>query len=147
MSIDFKEKFQDEDNLNRKQDFLDYIVRIEELLEQAEEYGASGDARMLDIVESLQNIDKKVTDQADFANEQRPPIYHAAKITKILFSYFAKVIENEISRIQIGIGSEGLDERWNLEIKNLENKIYYFKQMYPTLDVDSFLKKISELGR
>ena len=147
MSYNFKERYEDEFDREYKGDFLDFIVRIEAILEKAMEYGAAGDPRMLDIVESLQNIDKEVSDQATFANEERPPVYYAVKITGIVSAYFSNVIENEIARIQNGITAEGFNDYWNLEIKNLENKIYFFERNYPDLKVDSFLKTISELGK
>lgn len=146
MSYNFKERYEAEFDREHKGEFLDFIVRIEALIEKAMEYGSLGDPKMLDIVASLQNIDKEVTEQADFANEKRPPVYYAVKLTNIIKAYFSKVIENEITRIQRGISSEGMNEFWNFEIKNLENKIYFFKGAYPDLEVESFLKKTQTLS-
>jgi hypothetical protein len=145
MSYNFKEKYEDEFDREHKSNFLDFIVRVEALVEKAIDFGAEGDPRMLDIILSLQNIDKEVTDQADFANESRPPVYYAVKLTNIVEGYFPTVIENEILRINAGIKSEGLNEFWDFEIRNLESKVYYFKELYPDLEIDALVLKLKEL--
>ena len=145
MSNEYVEHFKDEEDRKLKQDFLDYIISIENSLEQAEIYGSQGDVRMLEIVEGLQDIQQKVIHQAEFSNEPVPPEDYSVRVGHIVSAYFSKVIDTETERIRNGIKEEGLNGQWKTEIKNLIDKIDYFKEQYSELEIAPHIKALDEI--
>ena len=148
MSNEYAEHFKDEEARKLKQDFLDYIIGVQDALEQAERYGAAGDARMLDIIAGFRNLQQDVVAEAKFTNEEIPPEDYTEKVWHIVRDYFSKVISGEILRIQNGMQPEGETSYWSSEIENLNGRIEYFKNWFPELEVvstDSAFKKEEKL--
>ena len=137
MSNEYAEHFKDEEARKLKGDFLNYIIGIQDALEQAERYGAAGDARMIPIIQGFRNLQEDVVKEAKFVNEEIPPEDYSQKVWHITRDYFSKVIEGEILRIQDGIQAEGETSYWNSEIDNLNGTIEYFKEWFPELEVVS----------
>ena len=147
MSIDYLDKFEDAVNQDVKQKFLDYILHLEDDLEQAEIYGKAGDIRMLDMLGGFKDIKSKIAEQVEFANEPVPPEDYLENAFDVAEVYFSKVMEAEILRIQDGIAQEGVTDYWNTQINNLIYNISYFKEMFVNLDVDLLNQKASLLGK
>lgn len=145
MDFDYQAEWEDEEASQLKKDFLNYIVSLENNLELAETYGVAGDVRMLEIVEGLQNISRDIAHKAELSNENLPPENYAVTLGKIVYAYFPRVIENEISRISNGISEEGFNSFWKSENHNLVDRICFFKDRYPDLEVDSFALRLKEL--
>ena len=137
MSNEYAERFKDEEARKLKGDFLNYIIGIQDALEQAERYGAAGDARMIPIIQGFRNLQEDVAKEAKFVNEELPPEDYSQKVWHITRNYFSKVIAGESLRILDGMDSEGETSYWNSEIDNLNGTIEYFKEWFPELEVVS----------
>lgn len=146
MSIeDFVERFQENDNLHERKSFLDFVIYVENHIEQAEDYGLSLDLRMFDLISDLSNIDEVMSRKAKESNEDFPPTDYFAKIKKITTIYFFPIVQKEINRIKQGILNDGFNDYWNGQIDNLKDKILMMKEIFSDLDISDTLNDLTQL--
>ncbi len=142
MSNEYVAYYEDEEKRKVKQDFLDYIISIENNLEIAEEYGSLGDIRMFDVLKNMVYINEDVASHAKFAEEEMPPEDYGTHVWHLVRDCFQKVASREIERIQNGVDADGLNRDWKSEISNLIDQISFFKKVYVELDVEDFLNTL-----
>ena len=140
-----EERVEEEVRNSLRQDFLDYVVGVENSLEEAERCGVAGDIHMIEILEGLFSVNEEIKFHAQSADEDLPPVDYGMKVWKITEKYFNPIIEKELDRIQAGIAEEGTTEYWQSEVENIAGIVGFFKETYPELDVHLLNERVSSM--
>ncbi len=146
MSYDFLETADDDAMQQAKRDFGDFVVGIENRLDQAETYGKAGDIRMLTVLLELQDVQSDLETLAKNAHEEMPSKNYHMEVTKIIRTYIAGIIEKEYESLQKSI-SEKSESPQNItsRINQLLHITSFYQELYPELELAHWGEKVRSL--
>jgi hypothetical protein len=147
MSYDYLETVDDAALQKAKNDFGDFVISIENRLDQAEAFGEAGDMRMLTTLLELQDVQNDLVPLAHNANEELPSKNYHVEVTKLIRAYIVGIIQKEYETIQQLIqDSPQLHQEFVSRINQLLNVISFYHQLYPELDLNSWEEKVQSLA-
>ncbi len=137
----------DDEALQKSRDeFADFVIGLENKLDQAEEYGRAGDMRMLGVLNELSDIKTDLEALARSAHEELPSRDYHAEVTKIIREYIAGIIEREYEAIGLFI-RENPEAKQDATVRanQLLHIISFYGDLYPELDLGVWKEKVEEL--
>lgn len=130
-----------------KDELLDYIVRLEQTLDQAVAYGKKGDIRMLTILGELNTVDEDLTYYCKRANEMKPIRDYHHEIGKLIREYLPVILKKELEDIEAELAlNPDETEDATARLEQLNHIIQFYGELYPEIDGTPWSKKISAIN-
>ena len=143
---DYLETNDDRATQKAKKAFVDYIVGLEQTLDDAASAGKAGDIRMLETLGELQDVDTELEYYAVRANELVPMRKYHIEIGKLVREYLPVILKKEMADIESALteNPDAVGEATS-RLNQIENIISFYRGLYPELKLEAWEEKIKSI--
>lgn len=142
MSFEPLERAQSDELTNAKIELADYIVYLEDKLEEAEGYGHRGDSHMFVILREIEGAQSELEYYSKKAHESMPIKNYEESAQHIALRYLPKIVDAQIITLK---GRKSSGEDITGEIDELTELVSFYANEYEELGFDGLLEKIEAL--
>ncbi len=132
MSIEPTERYDSEQFESSRREMFDYIVHLEDTLEQAEKLGSNGDPDMFLLLKSIENADEELVLYAKESNESVPIKKYSQSIENLKVKFLPKIVTEMVKLLKEG-------KKAQEEMNELIDIISYYNEEYPELGLADIL--------
>jgi glutamyl-tRNA reductase len=141
---DLLQKADDKALQKAKEEFANFVISVENTIDNAIELGKARDVHMLAVLRELNTVQDDLLALSQSAHEEVPNHNYHTEVTRIIREYIEGIIENEYQKIaQLQESGSDSAQEAPMRVNQLQNIIHFYDNEYPELHLGEWSKKLN----